>query len=64
MDESRMNRIYLEMAKRWFAALFRRVWRRGVMRSGMVTGLILALLVGGLSIAYRTGTREYSQAEG
>jgi galactose mutarotase-like enzyme len=48
-----MNRIYLEMAKRWFMALFRRVWRRGVMRSGMVTGLILALLVGGLSVAYR-----------
>ena len=48
-----MSRIYLAMAQRWFATLFLRVWRRGVMRSGMVTGLILALLVGGLSFAYR-----------
>ena len=48
-----MSRIYLEMAQRWFASLFLRVWRRGVMRSGMVTGLILAVLAGGLSLAYR-----------
>ena len=48
-----MSRIYLAMLQRWFSALFLRVWRRGVMRSGMVTGLILAMLVGGLSLAYR-----------
>jgi galactose mutarotase-like enzyme len=48
-----MSRIYLAMMQRWFATLFLRVWRRGVMRSGMVTGLILALLAGGLSFAYR-----------
>ena len=45
--------MYLEMAQEWCAGLFRRVWRRGVMRSGMMTGLILALLVGVLSFAYR-----------
>jgi galactose mutarotase-like enzyme len=48
-----MSKIYLTMAQRWFASLFLKVWRRGVMRSGMVTGLILAVLVGGLSLAYR-----------
>jgi len=48
-----MSRIYLAMAERWFASLFLRVWRRGVMRSGMVTGLILTMLVCGLSFAYR-----------
>jgi len=40
------------MVKRWFASLFHGVWRRNLMRSGMVTGLILALLVVGLGIAY------------
>jgi galactose mutarotase-like enzyme len=48
-----MSTIYLELVERWFASLFQRVWRRGLMRSGMVTGLILAVLVGGLSVAYR-----------
>jgi galactose mutarotase-like enzyme len=48
-----MSRIYLAMLARWFDALIHRIWRRGVMRSGMVTGLILAALVTGLFIAYR-----------
>jgi aldose 1-epimerase len=48
-----MSAMYREMVEQWFAQLIHRVWRRGVMRSGMVTGLILALLVGGLSFAYR-----------
>jgi aldose 1-epimerase len=45
--------MYLGMVKQWFATLFHRIWGRGLMRSGMVTGLLLAVLVGGLSIAYR-----------
>jgi galactose mutarotase-like enzyme len=45
--------MYVEMAREWFAALFDRVWRRGLMRSGMVTGLVLVLLVLGLGVAYR-----------
>ena len=53
LEDPRMSRIYLEMAQRWLASLFLRVWRRGVMRSGMVTGLVLAMLAGGLSLAYR-----------
>jgi len=48
-----MSLMYLEMLQEWCASQFHRVWRRGVMRSGMVTGLILAVLVGGLSFAYR-----------
>jgi galactose mutarotase-like enzyme len=45
------------MAQQWFAALFHRHWRRGLMRSGMVTGLILGLVVAGLGVAYREHRR-------
>jgi galactose mutarotase-like enzyme len=48
-----MSKMYLAMLQEWCAMQFHRVWRRGVMRSGMVTGLILAVLVGGLSFAIR-----------
>jgi len=48
-----MSSIYLAMLRRWIAALFDRLWRRGVMRSGMLTGLTLALLATGLLVAYR-----------
>jgi len=48
-----MGRMYLAMVERWFRSLIHRLWRRGVMHSGMVTALILALLVLGLSLAYR-----------
>lgn len=41
------------MVQGWFSALFHRVWRRGLMRSGMVTGLLLAIVVLGLGVAYR-----------
>ncbi len=53
MEDPQMSGLYLTMVERWFASFFHRVWRRGVMRSGMVTGLILAGVVGGLSFAYR-----------
>jgi aldose 1-epimerase len=45
--------MYGEMVREWFSAIFHRLWRRGVMRSGMVTGLVLMLLVAGLGVAYR-----------
>ena len=48
-----MSMMYLAMLRDWCAVQFHRVWRRGVMRSGMVTGLILAVLVGGLGFAIR-----------
>jgi aldose 1-epimerase len=48
-----MSRMYLAMLQEWCALQFHRVWGRGVMRSGMVTGLILAVLVGGLGFAIR-----------
>jgi galactose mutarotase-like enzyme len=48
-----MSKMYLAMLQDWCALQFHRVWRRGLMRSGMVTGLILAVLVGVLSFAYR-----------
>jgi len=38
--------------RRWFARLHYRLWRKGLMRSGMVTGLILALLLVGLALAF------------
>jgi galactose mutarotase-like enzyme len=41
------------MLRHWFEALVDRLWRRGVMRSGMLTGLTVALLAAGLFIAYR-----------
>jgi aldose 1-epimerase len=41
------------LVKRWFRSLFQGVWLRKLMRSGMVTGLILAAMVVGLGIAYR-----------
>jgi galactose mutarotase-like enzyme len=41
------------MLRHWFEALVDRLWRRGVMRSGMLTGLTVALLAAGLFVAYR-----------
>jgi aldose 1-epimerase len=44
--------MYLGMLKRWFSPLFDGAWRRNLMRSGIVPGLILGLLVAGLGVAY------------
>jgi galactose mutarotase-like enzyme len=41
------------MLQQWFAKLLDRVWHRGLMRSGLVTGLTLSLLLIGLAVAYR-----------
>jgi aldose 1-epimerase len=45
--------MYAEMVKKWFSSLYHTVWRRNLMRSGMLTGLILAVVLVGLAAAYR-----------
>jgi aldose 1-epimerase len=45
--------MYAAMVKNWFSSLYERVWRRNLMRSGMVTMLILAVVLAGLGAAYR-----------
>jgi hypothetical protein len=44
--------MYLGMLKRWFSPLIDGDWRRKLMRSGIVPGLLLGLLMVGLGIAY------------
>jgi hypothetical protein len=45
--------MYLAMVKRWLSSVYHTVWRRNLMRSGMVTGLLLAGVLVGLTLAYR-----------
>jgi aldose 1-epimerase len=45
--------MYTAMVKKWFSSLYEKVWRRNLMRSGMVTMLILAVVLAGLGAAYR-----------
>ncbi len=45
------------MVKRWFTSLFSGKWRRRLMRSGMVTGLILTAMVVTLAIVYQQHLR-------
>ena len=45
--------MYLTMVKQWFSTLYHTVWRRHLMRSGLITALILALVLIGLAAAYR-----------
>lgn len=51
LEDPRMSKVYQLMVVRWCASLYHRVWRKGFMRSGMVTGLILGALLVGLSVA-------------
>ena len=44
--------MYLTMVRRWLSTLYLTVWRKGLMRSGMVTGLVLACALVGLTAAY------------
>jgi galactose mutarotase-like enzyme len=44
------------MVKRWFSSLYHTIWRQNLMRSGMVTGLLLIIAVLALSIAYQQHT--------
>jgi galactose mutarotase-like enzyme len=45
--------MYTTMVKKWFTSLYDTVWRRHMMRSGLVTVLILACVLAGLGAAYR-----------
>jgi hypothetical protein len=53
LEDSRIGGMYLGMVKGWFSALYHTVWRKNLMRSGMLTGLILAGLLLGLAVVYR-----------
>lgn len=53
MDDSGIGNIYVAMVKRWFSSLYHTVWRQTLMRSGMLTGLLLLLAVLGLAVAYQ-----------
>ena len=53
MDDPRIGNIYLAMVKRWFSSLYYTIWRQNLMRSGMLTGLLLLLAVLGLAVAYQ-----------
>jgi galactose mutarotase-like enzyme len=44
--------MYTAMAKQWFSSLYETIWRRNLMRSGMLTVLILACVLTGLGAAY------------
>jgi len=44
--------MYLEMVKRRYATLVHRVWRKGILRSGMLTAIVLVAAVVGMGIAY------------
>jgi galactose mutarotase-like enzyme len=45
--------MYLAMVRERLASLYETVWRKNLMRSGLVTGVLLAGLLIGLTIAYR-----------
>jgi galactose mutarotase-like enzyme len=45
--------MYLGPVKDWFSSLYHTVWRRNLMRSGMLTVLILAGVLVGLAVGYR-----------
>jgi aldose 1-epimerase len=49
--------MYLATWKRWLSALYHTVWRKNLMRSGMVTVMLLAAVLLGLALAYRAHMR-------
>jgi hypothetical protein len=53
LEAPRIVSFYLEMLHQWSSKLLDRVWHKGLMRSGLVTGLTLSLLIIGLAVAYR-----------
>ncbi|MDP9051710.1 MAG: hypothetical protein M3O31_13475 [Acidobacteriota bacterium] len=53
MDDREIGGLYTSAVKKWFAALYETVWRRNLMRSGMVTVLLLVGVLAGLTLAFR-----------
>jgi aldose 1-epimerase len=49
--------MYLAMVKKWLSSLYYTVWRRKLMRSGVLTGLLLVGALLGMAIAYRAHMR-------
>ena len=49
--------MYLAMGKKWLSSLYYTIWRRHLMRSGMLTGLLLVAVLLGMAIAYRAHMR-------
>jgi aldose 1-epimerase len=45
--------MYTSAVKKWFSSLYETVWRRNLMRSGMVTVLLLLCVLAGLTTAFR-----------
>ncbi|NYF89946.1 hypothetical protein HDF08_002013 [Edaphobacter lichenicola] len=49
-----MSRMYWALLKQWAARRRRSIWHAAVMRSGLLTVLLLALLIAGLAFGWRT----------
>src|ERR1700688_3552973 len=45
--------MYTAMVKKWFSSLYETVWRRNLMRSGLVTVLLLVCVLAGLTAGFR-----------
>ena len=57
LEDRGIGGMYGSMVQRWFSTLYHRLWRKGLMRSGMVTGLVLLSVLVGLTAAYRQHMR-------
>jgi aldose 1-epimerase len=57
LEDPRISRLYLAIVKGWFASLFGGAWMRRLMRSGMVTAMLLCGIVIGLGIIYQQHMR-------
>lgn len=53
MDDREIGGMYSSGVKKWFSSLYETVWRRNLMRSGMVTVLLLVFVLAGLAAAFR-----------
>lgn len=53
MEDPRLSRMYLALLVQWFAGLRRKLWHAALMRSGVVTVLVITILVVGLAIGWR-----------
>ena len=53
MEAPRIVKLYLEMLRQRLSALHHRIWNKGLMRSGLVTGVTVALLMIALAVVYR-----------
>jgi len=52
LEDPRLSRMYWALLKQWFARQRSSIWHAAVMRSGMLTILVLGLLLGGLAFGW------------